>query len=157
MSSVQERLENLRRYAQSLKSRCRCEELMMDDDPCGALCGFCEERVADILAALPPEPPAPSARPAVEIFTVEIAFIRDKIEQVFRTKSTRLSVKIIRQLFTELLGYQRFLAATPMIREAVVKKMAEFRAQPLASSLLPLFDQTDAMLATLPARPDYKA
>jgi hypothetical protein len=156
MSSVQERLENLRCYIQSLKSRCRCEELMMDDDPCGALCGFCEEKVADVLAALPPAP-ARSARSAAQVFAVEMAFIREKVEQVSRTKSVRLRVKTVRQLFTELLGYQRFLAATPIIRESVVKKMAEFRAQPLASSLLPLFDQTDAMLATLSARPDYRA
>lgn len=143
MSSVQERLENLRSYAQSLKSRCRCEEMMMDDDPCGAICDFCEEKA-----------PAPSA---AEIFAVEIAFIRGKGEQVSKTKSERLRVKIIRQLFTELLGYQSFLAATPMFRDALVKRVAELRAEPLADCLLPLFEQTEAMLATLPARPDYKA
>lgn len=42
--AVAQRLANLRAFAADLASRCRCAELMEDDDPCGASCPWCEKQ-----------------------------------------------------------------------------------------------------------------
>lgn len=62
-----------------------------------------------------------------------------------------------RDMFTAMLGYERFLAAQPKFRATVVAKAAECRANPAAEPLKDVLDQLDLVLARLPSVEGYKA
>jgi hypothetical protein len=196
-------------YLDAKYGSCRCEELMMDDDPVGAVCPHCEleaethaERVAEAQAQLerarshyhsalmsdPSMPgydricsnfqdevdaaeqeleelgvpvrkkkPAAKKPAAASPWQFQINTIKPLLDGVQAARTTEEKIPLVRGLFTLLLTERAFLAAQANFRNAVVKKIAEFRANPQAEPLKECLDAVDKMLAELPVREDYKA
>jgi hypothetical protein len=87
-------------------------------------------------------------------FYTEITTLRRliySIETLAGPELLEARIQAFGELFTTLLGYERFLAAKPKFREAVATKLAEIRADPRSQPLTEQMDQLDALLARLPA------
>ncbi len=154
-------------YAEMM-SRCMCVELMEDDDPCGALCPFCEgqkkrprasrqKRVRAKLsphpprspllrsAPAPPPPPPPPANPWKE----EIDFLRTKLTEIECAAGTETKLPIARELFTALLGFRPFLAAHKKLRDMTRLKAAELITKNEALPIWGLLADVLKMLAEM--------
>jgi hypothetical protein len=112
-----------------------------------------EKRVAVVAAEAAAPKPAPKPSP----WQLQVDAIRPLLAGVQAARSTEQKLPLVRGLFTLLLTERAFLAAQPNFRNAVVKKIAEFRADPKAEPLTECLDAVDKMLEELPAREDYKA
>jgi hypothetical protein len=215
-SSKKSERRSYERWLDAKYESCRCEELMMDDDPVGAVCPHCELE-ADMRAeqiemaqaqlerarrhyhsALMSDPSAPGydricsnfqdevdaaeqeleelgvpvRKPAAPLmpaalvpiavplprspWQLQIDTIKPLLAGVQTAPTTEEKIPLVRGLFTLLLTERAFLSAQAKFREAVIKKSAEFRADPKAEPLKECLDAVDKMLAELPARDDYK-
>lgn len=132
---------------------CYCYDIMCNRDGEELPCHSCkraveeeveEDRLSCSTAAHSQAPPKPS-----HPHQAAITFIGQKMAQVQAANGLAESLPLIRELFESVLKFQAFFAASPRMRTAVENKVAEFRADPRAAELLPLFDQVTEMLRGL--------
>jgi hypothetical protein len=117
---------------------------------------YCEEEQeeAERRARIIPRPPR---EPRGESWRWEVTFLRRKIDDTDAAVGAAAKVEQVRIMFTALLNFRAFLAATPKFRTAISNKIVEFRNEPKAAELAGLFDQVTEMLSGLVARKDYVA
>ena len=100
------------------------------------------------------------AREAAHPHAREIATIRKWLDvnaEALREGNLGKQLDSVRALFTEILGFDTFMAKYPKFRAAVVAKLEGMRAEPRAEPLKELFEHVDAFLARLPAVEGYVA
>jgi hypothetical protein len=179
-SAAAQRVANLRAWMADLASRCRCEELMEDDDPCGASCPWCEKQKA---AAGPPSadlsqvprryrddpeayfarlraeraavPPAPVPAPAPSRFAADAAVVAEKLRIQEAAVGKDAKVAAMREVFYSLFAFPAMVASAPRLRAVTEAKMAELETQEAAAPLVPLFGEVRAFLEGLKTRADY--
>lgn len=95
-----------------------------------------------------------AARVAANPDSVQMVAIKGFLDRVAAIQGAGREaerVAVVRELFTYLLTVGDFLKKHAKFRQAVRNKIAEFRADEHAVSLLPLFSQVEEMLAQLEA------
>ncbi len=151
------------KYWDYLYSECRCPWFEEEDgtweqdtsEPCH-YCRWEAKKAAKAAEAERQRQAAAAAHP----HATEIATIKKWLNHVEAGRQEGNMGKQLdgcRALFTHILGYDAFMAKYPNFRAAVVKKIAEFRANEKAAPLTELLDHVDAFLARLPEREDYVA
>ncbi len=140
--------------------RCRCEYY---EDECRA----CEEERlerelerAKENARKAAEEAADEARLKASGFPNEIKTLRTYFKRIELYAGTDLfepRLRIFGELFKTLLGYEKFLAAQPVFRDVLKKKIAETRANNNSGPLHPVMYDLDALLERLPSVEGYKA
>lgn len=100
------------------------------------------------------------AREAAHPHAREIAVIRKWLnanEEGGREGNLGKQMDSVRALFTEILGFEVFIAKYPNFRRAVAAKLEQFKNDKRTEPLKELFDHVDAFLARLPAVEGYVA
>ena len=148
-------------------NQCSCEYYPKDDDEDDyevVECDYCKrekEQAARTAARAEAKRAAEEARLRATGWYDEITTIRGFINRFQWLTGAQFfddRVKLFREMFTTLAGYDRFLAAQPKMRKTIGDKLAECRASPRASvELKDVMDQLDAVLARLPTVDGYKA
>lgn len=152
------------RYYKYLEESCECyydpNEANEPEEPCH----HCERRAAEAVAREEArrwheekERQHKEAAFAANPWREQIVHIKAQLDAVQKASGLGEKLPAIRILLTNLLSQQAFIAAQPKFREALVKKVAELRADPKAEPLTELFDHTDRMLEGLKEREDFKA
>ncbi len=151
------------KYYDWLYSECRCEECRYHPGEC-PYCVNEREREAEYQAAIAREEQLAAAAAAAAVcpnaqWREQIAFIKGELDAVARGPTLYERLTHVRILFTEIQNerYQAFIAAQPKFRAALVKKVAELKADPKAEALVELFEHTERMVEGLAARPEFKA
>lgn len=143
------------KYYEYLYSECRCNTY--DDETSETLCAHCElekEQAAQRAAAAAAEEARQLSRP----FGAEIVAVKKQLNKYQRAISQTEQIEAIRSLFTVLLGFDKFLAANPNLRNMAMKKTNEFRGHAVAGPMLKeLFDNFDLLIHRLPEIEGYKA
>jgi hypothetical protein len=143
------------RYYEYLYSECRC--YTYDDEDTETLCAYCElekEKAEERAAAAAAEEAQLLTRP----FGAEIIAIKKQLGKYQHAIGQTEQIEAISSLFTVLLGCDKFLAATPRLRNMTMKKANEFRGHAVAGPMLKeLFDNFDALIHRLPEVEGYKA
>lgn len=142
-------------YYEHLYSECRCHTY--DDETSETLCAYCEletERTATKVAAAAAE----KARLLAQPFGAEIIAVKEQLQKFQVTWSEATQIEAIRNLFTVLLGFDKFLAAKPTLRNMAMKKANEFRGHAVAGPMLKeLLDNFDSLIRRLPEVEGYTA
>lgn len=112
-----------------------------------------EEEERRARRVLPPLPREPRAGP----WRYEVTFLRRKLDDVEAAVGIPAKVEQTRLMMASMLDFRAFLAATPKFRQAVVKKIAEFRADPKAADLKDILQRVSDMIDGLATRTDFKA
>jgi hypothetical protein len=144
--------------------KCRCE--WDYDDEKSWECDGCKERRkewevqrAKENARKAAEEAADEARLKATGFPDEIKTIRAYLKRIELYAGAELfetRLRIFSKLFTTLLGYEKFLAAQPVFRAVLKKKIAETRANNNSGPLHPVMDDLDALLERLPSVEGYQ-
>jgi hypothetical protein len=146
------RIATVQRICAEMKSRCMCDEMMEDDDPCGALCPYCEAKNAKAAAPAP----APAGK-APHLFQSQIEFVRDKVSACEEAVCRKEKVAVVQELFDYIVTQPAFLARYAPFRNRVVSKAAELYCEPECKSLHPTFARLSTMvLYELPLRDDWR-
>jgi len=91
-------------------------------------------------------------------WSTEVAAIRNILTKWAVAENNWEKAVLVRTLLTLCLGYDAFLAANPIFRNALAIKVEEARADPVFGPLIPeLLDNVGRKLASLPEREDYVA
>lgn len=146
------------KYYEYMYAECRCHTY--DDGGESELCPCCElenERVATKAAAA-----AAAAVKKAQLlalpFGAEIVAVKEQIQKFESAWTEATQIEAIRNLFTVLLGFDKFLAAKPNLRNMAMKKANEFRGHSIAGQMLKeLFDNFDLLIHRLPEIEGYKA
>ena len=142
-------------YYEHLYSECRCNTYY--DECSETLCAYCEletERTVQRAAAAAAE----KARVLAQPFGAEIIAIKEQLQKLRATWGETARIEAIRSLFTILLGFDKFLAAKPTLRNMAMKKANEFRGHAVAGPMLKeLFDTFDSLIRRLPEVEGYTA
>lgn len=142
------------KYYEYLYDECHCPFYETEDgqweqdtsDPCYH-CRWEAKR----LRRLAEEAAAAAARLAANPWAPQITAIRALIDASQAAVGVDAKVAAVSKLFTELLQQHDFLSAQPKFREAVKKKIADFRGVPEAAPLVPEMDRLEALLAEVEA------
>jgi hypothetical protein len=152
------------KYYEYLEEACNCYSYY-DDDPVGAEpeepCDHCKRRAqaAARIAKWRAEEAERerlyrearlAANPDREQITTIKSFL-DRVAAIRGEGREAERVEVVREMFNYLLAQPAFLQKHAKFRTAVINKMNELRPNVHAASLLPLFDQMNALLSTAPA------
>lgn len=150
------------RYYEYLEEACECPYDYDAPEPDEA-CYHCERRAAQAVARAEAlrwraekERQHREAALAAHPWREQIVEIRGQIDAVQNAVGIGQKLPAMRILLTNLLSQQAFLAVQPKFRMALLKKVAELRADPNANPLTELFDHVDTMLEGLKEREDYR-
>jgi len=139
------------KYYEYLYSECRCTTY--DDKTSETLCAYCEleKEQAEQRAA-------EEARQLSRPFGAEIVAVKKQLNKYHSAIGQTEQIEAIRSLFTVLLGFDKFLAANPNLRNMAMKKTNEFRGHAVAGPMLKeLFDNFDLLIHRLPEVEGYRA
>jgi hypothetical protein len=148
------------KYYEYLYSDCHCYQFGTDpDDPQEGdeLCHLCAWEQEKSL------PPQKEEEKWIQVATFhephpwadQITSIKAQLDAVEKAMGIGEKLPAVRILLTNLLSQEAFLAVQPKFRAALLKKVVELRANPLAEPLTELFDQVDTMLEGVKGRDDY--
>jgi hypothetical protein len=140
-------------------NQCNCEwRLEEDEDAPGytEVCHYCkrqaEAHAAREAARKAKEDSLRATGWYTEITTIQ-AFI-NRISWLTGPANFHVRVKVFGELFTTLLGYEKFLATNSKLRAVIAEKMADCRASQIAASQLnDVLDQLETVLARAAAPP----
>lgn len=152
------------RYYDEYYNDCHCEYYPKDDDDDTddfdvVECDYCR-RLRVEAEQREARRQAEEARLRATGWYDEITTLRgfiNRIQWLTGPEYFQARLTVFREMFTAMLGYERFLAAQPKFRATLVAKIAECRANPAAEPLKDVMDQLDAVIARLPSVEGYRA